>query len=218
MLFDFDGPVCDVFAEHPAHDIALSLAGLISRDNAALGAKAQSVTDPMEVLRISQQCGDHTLSAVEEALTEEEVRAVRLVEGPVQGARLSLESAHSSGRKVAIVSNNSVECVTEFLALHDLQGLVHEVIGRPYRRPDLMKPAPHSINLAAESLRSDRRKSVLIGDSVTDIEAAHSAEALAVGFANAPQKVAAMREAHADAVVTDMAAVGHALAATSWRP
>ncbi|MEU6217202.1 HAD hydrolase-like protein [Streptomyces sp. NPDC047022] len=51
----------------------------------------------------------------------------------------------------------------------------------------------------------------LIGDSVTDVEAAKATGGRSIGFANKPGKERALGDAGADAVVTSMATVAEAL-------
>ncbi|GAA5615874.1 HAD family hydrolase [Streptomyces platensis] len=211
VLFDFDGPICDVFAGRPATGVARELAEVVAGHDPTLGGKAHGVDDPMEILRLSMQGGELVIRAIEEALTKAEVSAVKVAGPPIPGAVAALEAAHSSGRRVAVVSNNSTACVQAFLMLHGLRHLVHEVVGRAAYRPDLMKPEPHSLLLTAVQLRISPNHCTLIGDSVTDVEAARAAGAMSIGFANKQHKELALAEAGADVVVTDMARVAVAL-------
>ncbi|WAP56337.1 HAD family hydrolase [Streptomyces sp. S465] len=214
VLFDFDGPICDVFAGLPAPGVARDLSEIVDRYDAHLGGKARGTDDPMEILRLAPHGGESVIRDIEDALTAAEVAAVKVAGAPVAGAVAALSAARESGRKVAVVSNNSAGCVREFLAQHDLTHLVHEVVGRAAYRPDLMKPAPYSLMLAAERLSMAPQDCTLIGDSVTDIEAARAAEATSIGFANKPHKGLTLAEAGADAVVTDMTTVADALASS----
>ncbi|MFF9078904.1 HAD hydrolase-like protein [Streptomyces rubiginosohelvolus] len=61
-------------------------------------------------------------------------------------------------------------------------------------------------------LGSTPERTVLIGDSVSDIEAARAAAATSIGFANKPAKEATLDQAGADAIVLDMSVVARALA------
>ncbi|WP_098017304.1 HAD family hydrolase [Streptomyces sp. b62] len=211
VLFDFDGPVCDVFAGHPAPGVARELAAILAQIDTTTGERALETDDPMEVLRLAPRAGENAVRRVEEALTAAEVLAVKAAGTPVTGAVDSLRAAHASGRKVAIVSNNSTACVREFLRLHTLDRFVHQVIGRYPNRPDLMKPSPFSLERAAKGLGVKASTCTLIGDSTTDIEAAARAGSMAIGFANKPGKEQSLVAAGARSVVTTMTAVAEAL-------
>ncbi|MFJ6792224.1 HAD family hydrolase [Streptomyces angustmyceticus] len=211
ILFDFDGPICEVFAGRPAPGVARELSEVVARHDATLGGKARGVDDPMEILRLSTQGGELVIRAVEESLTKAEVSAVKVAGPPIPGAVAALEAAHSSGRRVAVVSNNSTACVRAFLMLHGLRHLVHEVIGRAAYWPDLMKPDPYSLLLAAARLHIRPDHCTLIGDSVTDVEAARAAGSASIGFANKQHKRLALAEVGADVVVYDMTTVANAL-------
>ncbi|MEU7601486.1 HAD family hydrolase [Streptomyces sp. NPDC040724] len=202
ILFDFDGPVCDVFRGLPASGVANELADLLSTLAPALEIPARATDDPMEVHRLSQNGGSMALAAVEAALTAAEIRAVKVAGEPTEGAIQALQAAHNTGRHVAIVSNNSSECVRKYLAHHGVVGVVDEIVGRPPLRPDLMKPSPHPLLTAASAFGVAPGLTVLVGDSVTDVEAAHAAGARSIGYANKPPKQTAL--AGADAVVLRM--------------
>ncbi|MFF5938707.1 HAD family hydrolase [Streptomyces sp. NPDC012508] len=51
----------------------------------------------------------------------------------------------------------------------------------------------------------------LIGDSPTDIQAAHAAGTTVIGYANKPDKAGLFAEAQADAITDDMQAMADAL-------
>ncbi|MFE4205931.1 HAD family hydrolase [Streptomyces goshikiensis] len=211
VLFDFDGPICDVFRGLPAPGVAQELAELVTQRAPHLGERAQATDDPMEVHRISREGGTGLLRAVEDALTAAEIRAVKVAGPPVEGAVRALWAAQSAKRQIAVVSNNSADCVIEFLAINGLADVVAEIIGRPTLRPDLMKPAPYLLLTAANALGVDVTKTVLVGDSVTDVEAARAAGAQSIGFANKLAKRATLVHAGANAVVWDMHAVADGL-------
>ncbi|MFD7673324.1 HAD family hydrolase [Streptomyces anulatus] len=215
VLFDFDGPICDVFAGKPAPDIARHLAATLATFDRSLEDKAYGTDDPMEILRLAPQAGERALQTIEDELSKAEVSAVRSAGLPVSGAVAALKAARTSGRKVAIVSNNSTACVHEFLLLHELQYLVDAVVGRAPCRPEAMKPAPDSLMHASSDLAVPLRDCTLIGDSVTDIEAARATGGRSIGFANKKGKERSLAAAGADAVVTTMVAVANALVKAS---
>ncbi|MFF2567832.1 HAD family hydrolase [Streptomyces sp. NPDC058084] len=211
VFFDFDGPVCDVFAGLPAPEVAKQLIGLLAAKDVTAGARASKTDDPIEVLRIAHDSGAEVGQEVEQALITAELKAVAVAGPPTAGAREALQLANSSGRAVAVVSNNSAECVQRFLERHGLEGYVARVVGRPTGQPHLMKPNPFPLITAAEQMHMDVSNCTLIGDSLTDIQAAHAAGATVIAFANKPHKAELFAEARADAITDDMQAIADAL-------
>lgn len=211
ILFDFDGPVCDVFAGLPAPQVACELAKLVISQKPELQQEVEATDDPMVVLVLAYAASHALGLEVEQALADAEMTAVDAAGGPTPGAAAAFNWARSHGRRVAVVSNNSAACVRAFLARHRLGGYVAEVVGRPLGRPELMKPDPYSVRRAARLLGVAGADCVLIGDSVTDVEAAHAAGAGAVGYANRPGKRAALVAAGTDAVVDRMDEIARAL-------
>ncbi|MFC8292457.1 HAD family hydrolase [Streptomyces sp. NPDC057242] len=213
VLFDFDGPVCDVFAGLPAPEVARELTALLSARDEAAGAKASQTDDPIEVLRIAHDADTELGQQIEQALTAAEVRAVAVAGQPIPGAAEALQATRAAGRGVAVVSNNSAECVRAFLELHGLEEYVTEIVGRPSEQPHLMKPNPFPLITAAERMHIDVTSCTLIGDSLTDIQAAHAAGATVIGYANKPHKADLFNEAQADVVTEHMQDIAEALAA-----
>ncbi|MEV5775653.1 HAD family hydrolase [Streptomyces antimycoticus] len=211
VLFDFDGPLCDVFAGLPAPQVAHDLMRQVVARDPSLGAKLADTEDPMEVLRVTYEFNPELGLQVERALTAAEIEAVAVAGEPTTGAVEALEAAQATGRKVAVVSNNSADCVRVFLNRHSMNDRVDEVVGRAANRPDLMKPHPHSLLRAAELLKVGPSECVLIGDSLTDIQAAHVARSTAIGYANKAHKREAFAKAGAEAVIEHMEAIADAM-------
>ena len=67
-----------------------------------------------------------------------------------------------------------------------------------------MKPNPDVIERALGELGARPTSSLLIGDSVADIEAARQAVVPVVGYATRPARVQVLRQAGADAVIESM--------------
>ncbi|MFD7080857.1 HAD family hydrolase [Streptomyces sp. NPDC059918] len=211
VLFDFDGPMCNVFAGLPAPRVAEQLTALLSARDPAAGAKAAETDDPIEVLRIAQEADAGIGQEVERALTKAEVEAVAVAGPPTPGAVEALRAARSSGRIVLVVSNNSAECIEHFVEAHGLGGYVMGIVGRSSGQPHLMKPNPHPLITAADLTSIPVTVCTLIGDSLTDIQAAQAAGMTVIGYANKPHKAALFADAGADAVTDDMQAIADAL-------
>lgn len=168
-------------------------------------------SDPLEILRWSATLDDLPVTrAVEDGLRDAEVHAVRTA-APTPGSAEVLVAGRESGKRISIVSNNSVPAIAEYLRIHELAGYVDTIVGREPYHPDLMKPNPRSLLIALGELGMTPSASVFIGDSLTDIAAAHTVGVPVVGLANAAEKEAAFAEAGADVVVTSMTAVAAGL-------
>ena len=205
LLFDFDGPLCDVFAGMPAPGVARRLERLAGR--------SFPTDDPLAVLRgCYHECSPEIAVRVEDELVQAEVGAVDLARAEPGGID-SLRAAHAADMPAAVVTNNAGEAASRFLHAHGLVGLVVAVVGRALRRPDRMKPDPWSLLAAADALGVEPARTVLIGDSTTDIEAGHAAGVPCIGYANKPGKRVAFEQLGAAVVIDDMGELAAALRA-----
>lgn len=211
ILLDFDGPICDIFAGYSAPAIAAELVDELRRRVVTVPHELASETDPLQVLRWA---GAHArrpdVERVEDALCAAELRAVASSR-PTPYAREVIVAARQAGLPVAIVSNNSAGAVAAYLAHHRLLTYVSPIIGRAYADPAQMKPNPEPVNRAVFALGAKPDDCLLVGDSLTDIEAARAAGVPVIGYANKPSKVSRFAKAGADAVVTTMSAIASAL-------
>jgi len=146
-------------------------------------------------------CGPDLTRHVDDALRDLEARAVT-VAAPTPFAHKVITTARAAGLAVAVVSNNSAPAISAYLSMHGLAEHVFPVVGRAHGQPDRMKPNPAPILDAVHALGVKAADSVLIGDSLSDIEGARAAGVKVVGYANRPHKVAAFQ--HADAVIETM--------------
>lgn len=216
VLFDFDGPICSLFAGKPAVGVAAALRSFLPTDAEAWPSHLDP-GDPLDVLRRAAQFGPDFAARVEHALRDAEVDAATVAE-PTAGGHDSLRACVASGRLCAVVTNNSPEAATAYLARYDLLAVAASVQGRAPADPERMKPSPDVVLRALADLGVDAGDAVVIGDSVTDVDAAHAVGVRCIGYANRPHKLRSL--AHADALVVDMARVAEHLASDvpSFRP
>jgi phosphoglycolate phosphatase len=147
---------------------------------------------------------------IELALQASEIRAVASAK-PTPGAELVLQACAATGRQAAIVSNNTASAITAYLDQHGLSPLISGVFGRDPDDVSLMKPDTHLLELALRRLRAERSTTAFVGDTVTDMQAGQAALVWTVGFANKPGKWAALGQAGADSLTTDMLELAEAL-------
>jgi len=215
ILFDFDGPVCSVFAGSPPHEVAAGLIRIL-RDHQQPDETLRDfhTNDPLEVLRYSERFGPAVVGLIEDALIAAELHAIRAAT-PTPGGAQSIRNCVDSGRLAAIVTNNSAEAVDDYIASHGLLQLVHVIVGRHHGRPDLMKPSGEPLKRALEALAVDASVAVFVGDSPSDIVAGRAAGTVCVGLANKPAKW--RRLSGADSVIGDMAVLADQLDASPAR-
>jgi phosphoglycolate phosphatase len=212
LLLDFDGPVCSIFAGLPAPTVADQLRKRFTADQ--LSDTAKNTTDPIEVFIQAAEVDPELAARVEAEMTDLEVAAVATAK-PTPYVHEVLAGCRESRRTVAVVSNNSAQAVNAYLDRHGLSDGVGLVVARTSHDPAQLKPSPHLLEIAVQKLAADPAATALVGDSLTDIEAAHRAGIGSIGYANKPGKREAMTELHAGAVIGSMSDLALSLRAHS---
>ena len=116
-----------------------------------------------------------------------------------------MTACQNSGRSVAVVSNNSSRAVHTYLARHGLDHRINLVVARTNHDPALLKPSPHLITQAAHALNAEPGECTLVGDSVTDVQAARLASVQSIGYANKPGRRERLIAAGAGAIINSLA-------------
>lgn len=203
VLLDFDGPVTPLMPApanmHAADDARQAL----TTRGTTLPGEIAATSDHLAVIRWTGKHASEALAAVEDACTAAEIDSARTCT-PTPGAHALLAALHATGTPVVIVSNNAAEPIRVYLERHHLTAYVRDVVGRPFLRPDLMKPEPHTVHRALTIAGADASNTVLIGDSVSDIEVARAAGVRSIGYAKTEQRGAELRAAGADAVISSI--------------
>ena len=212
LLLDFDGPICSIFAGLPAPSVAARLRELLVSNGKPLPETVAGEDDPIEVLRFTSGLDLDTAGRVEAALRDAE-RAATETATPTPGAREVVLACQQTGRRAAIISNNSQAAVNIYLRAHDLAQHIDVVVGRTNPDPRLLKPHPHLVLRALDALGSDPAMSSFVGDSTSDVQSAKAAGTHSVGYANKPGKMERLHRAGADVIVTTMAELHEALLA-----
>jgi HAD superfamily hydrolase (TIGR01509 family) len=204
VLLDFDGPICKLFAEVRSADVAADLRRYLEQRGAPF--LDDGIDDPLAVLRMSAVADADILADLHAQLMHAEIRAASTAI-PSPAADAVIGGIARSGRKVAVVSNNSAQAVRAYLTMNQLEGYVSAIAARTSSDPTLMKPNPHLLEAALFDLDVPAAAAVFIGDSVTDVEAAIAAGVAPIGYANKPGKSERLIAAGAVAVVDSMTAV-----------
>jgi len=180
VLFDLDGTLLDTVA-----DIALAL----NRMMVEYGCKALAEVDvrrmigrgsPILIERAAASQGRIIDATTQAAMTERFFHYYGELEEsnedsarPYAGAAESLRTLHDAGLRTAVVTNKQHRFAGALLSRLGLAHWVDAVVGGDTcaRR----KPDPQPLLFACESLRVPPSASLMVGDSVNDVQAARAA-------------------------------------------
>jgi HAD superfamily hydrolase (TIGR01549 family) len=183
LFFDFDGPICSIFAKYAAPRIADELRTLLNDIGVPISGIMRSTDDPLEVVRQTGTLGNQQWTTqIANALRDAETQAAATAE-PTAGFKEVLAAADLTDRRCSVVSNNSVQAITMYLRLHGLEGRFVAVVGRYDGMPtNRLKPNPHLLSLALAKSSANPDTTVMIGDSVTDVKAANELGMTSIGY------------------------------------
>jgi phosphoglycolate phosphatase-like HAD superfamily hydrolase len=204
VLLDFDGPVTPLMPAPANMHAADAARQAITAHGVTLPDDIAATSDHLAVIRWTGTHASEALADVENACTAAEIDSARTC-APTPGAHALLAALHAAGTPVVIVSNNAAEPIRVYLERHGLTSYVRAGVGRPYLRPDLMKPHPHTVQQALAITETSAESTVLIGDSVSDIAVARATHVRSIGYAKTRQRRAELREVGADALTESMA-------------
>lgn len=210
VLLDFDGPICSVFAGTPAPTVASRLTTILLSAGVTPPAEITETDDPFDVLRYATTHAPDLAADIEAAFRAEELTAIASA-APTPGATETIHACHDTGRPVAIVSNNSEPAIRAYLTTHALTDQISCISTRTHTDITRLKPHPHLLRRAIHCLDADPAKCVLVGDSTTDIQAAHVADIAAIGYANQATKTQQLADIGAEAIITHMTTLANVL-------
>jgi phosphoglycolate phosphatase-like HAD superfamily hydrolase len=207
VLWDFDGPICRLFAGHSAERVANELVEWLEiRGLRGLLTEAERDSlDPHDVLRAvdRRHPGSDLVTELEERLTQEELRATSSAM-PTPYADPLIRTWSAVGVRLAVATNNSPKVVRRYLASRDLIScFAPHVYGRTQdlRR---LKPDPHTLNNALRAMGAAPESALMIGDAPTDCEASLQAGVPFLGYARNDRKAKLLRESGAGLVVASL--------------
>jgi HAD superfamily hydrolase (TIGR01509 family) len=224
VLFDFDGPLAHLFAGHPAPQVAAVLRERVASWEAPgrppgdpagdpAGIRLTSPTDPFQVLADvarayrGRPAYDYRVAELDKLLGEHEAIAAGSAQ-PTAHARDLVRALVNQGRVLSVTTNNTAAAVSGYL---EAQGLADcfgaRVHGRRHARPELMKPHPSCLREAMRRTGATADSCLMVGDSVSDFEAARAVGVPFLGFARTARKRGLLADAGAAHVVAGLAPV-----------
>ncbi|GLW49789.1 hydrolase [Streptomyces sp. NBRC 14336] len=207
VLWDFDGPVCRLFAGRRARDIATDLVewlegrglrGLLTPDE-------RKSPDPHVVLRAvdRRHPGSDLVAELEERLTKEELRASASAM-PTPYADPLIRTWTAVGSRLAVATNNSPKVVRTYLASRGLTTCFAPHIYGRTQQLNHLKPHPHCLIRALNAMGSAPEAALMIGDTPSDYLAARAAGVPFLGYARNEYKERLLRDAGATDLVSSL--------------
>ncbi|MFC8074574.1 HAD family hydrolase [Streptomyces sp. NPDC057307] len=210
VLFDFDGPVCRLFAGYPADGVAADLVdwlrrqgreGLLTEEEARSG-------DPHAVLRAVALTapGSGFLAELEAELTRHELLATETAEATPAADEL-IRGLRARDFALAITTNNSASVVERYLTARGLADRFGQHIHGRTRDLLRLKPDPDCLLRALDSTGVVAERALMIGDTSADCIAARKAGVAFVGYARNERKRQLLLSAGATTIVSSMGQV-----------
>lgn len=210
VLFDFDGPVCRLFAGHSAERVARDLVEWLELQGmrGLLTPEERVHPDPMVVLHAVNRRRPQSdlVTELEARFTQQELKAVASA-WPTAYADPVIRTWSAVGARLAITTNNSPLTASRYL---ESRGLTDCFAPNVYgRTEDLhhLKPDPHCLNRALNALGAAPSAALMIGDASSDLRAAQRAGVPFLGYARNERKEKMLRDAGAEHVVTSLETV-----------
>ncbi|MFI7246295.1 HAD family hydrolase [Streptomyces qinglanensis] len=207
VIFDFDGPLCHLFARRTAASVADTLrAAYVDGPGGGPAPGWPETSDPLRLLTAAFDDGallpPERAQRMEQSLSSEEVAAAA-VAFPTGYADTLVRTLHATGRTVAVATDNSADAVRRYLAGRNLlEPFGERLCGRLCNGTGLrLKPDPDCVLRALESTGADAAATTMIGDSPQDVAAARAAGVGFVGYARNERKARELRTAGAAWVV-----------------
>lgn len=207
MLFDFDGPICRLFAGHSAERVAVEQVRWLEERglHGLLTEEERAEPDPHAVLRAvdRRRPGSDLVVELEERLTQQELTAVASA-WPTQYADPLIRTWYAVGAHLAVTTNNSPVVASRYLATRGLTTcFAPHVYGRT-QDLHLLKPHPYCVQRALGALGATPEASLMIGDTPSDFGAATAAGIAFLGYARNERTAKVLREAGAEVVVSSL--------------
>lgn len=210
VLFDFDGPICRLFAGYSARNIAQEMVGWLARQGlqGLLTEQERAHPDPQFVLRTldERQPDSDLVDALKDMLTREELKAVPSA-WPTPYADPVIRTWDARGARLAVTTNNAADTVHRYLQSRELVDCFAPHIYGRTQELHQQKPDPYHLNRALRAMGSDSKSALMIGDTADDLEAARRAGVPFLGYGSTDRKEKLLREAGAQTVVRSLDSV-----------
>ncbi|MFE9924453.1 HAD family hydrolase [Streptomyces sp. NPDC005774] len=207
VLWDFDGPICRLFAGHSAERVATDLVEWLEGRglHGLLTEPERESLDPHAVLRAvdRRHPGSDLVAELEARLTQEEMLAASSAR-PTAYADPLIRTWTAVGSRPAIATNNSPHVARKYLADRGLLGCFAPHIYGRTQQLSRLKPDPHCINRALNAMGAAPDSALMIGDTPSDFHAAEAAGVPFLGYARNEEKEKILQAAGATVILSSL--------------
>lgn len=224
VLFDFDGPLCDLFAARRRWGRRVTVRITrrlvrVLRTHGHAPPRTRHRHDPHELYRAALDAlrpvgtpGAGLAAALRACLDAAETAAAAETAVPTPGAADLVLHLRRHGVALGIASNNCEPAIRTHLERVDLIGCFEKAVrGRPDDHT-LMKPHPYVVLRAMEDLGAPEAACLMIGDSPADVAAARTAGIRVCAYGRTPRRRRRLLRAGADFAVGSLSALRQAMA------
>lgn len=187
IILDFDGTVCRLFYNYNLNSIKAKLMNLLNKYKIEFTMQ-NDVFDAFEIIynsNLGRQKKNYLLKKANNLIERAEIDAINTGK-EVKGFSNYLKWIDKKNY-LAIVTNNSEECVKEFFKKY-YGKIDYVVIGRNCYRPDLLKPHPYMLDKMCKILHLTKNDIVFVGDSARDYKCAREFGCDFIGMAPTQKK------------------------------
>jgi beta-phosphoglucomutase-like phosphatase (HAD superfamily) len=200
LLFDFDGPICDLAGAMPA-DTADRLRGFALDHGVQVPGDSD---DPSDIIALAAGHDPGLAGLLDAMLASFELAAVNhaTVPGYVHEA---LAACRDSGRTSAVIGPQSPKAVRDYLERHGLYDQTGCVVTPGSHPPGHLMTLDHVVESALSALEATPTECALITASSHGIETAFAVGAQPIGYARTPADRERLADAGATCIVPSLA-------------
>ncbi len=203
LIFDFDGPICDLTAAMPA-DIPGQLRTVASAETPSLPEAIAAISDPVEIIAQAVAISPSLAARLDAQLTSIEVGAARAAR-PAAYVHEALAACRDSGRTPAVISRHSGQAVSSYLDIHGLADQARDVAAIVTFPPGHLQTMPHLLEDVIHALGAMPADCALITATETGIDTACGIGAHAIGYATTPAIAERLTAAGAGTTIPSLA-------------
>ena len=204
LIFEFDGPICDLSAAMPG-DTTRRLREILDGACEALPSQTCSTDSPVGILAAA--AGSPGVAArIDDQITGIEATAAATA-APAGYIYKALAACRDSGRITAVIASTSTstQIVTGYHARHGLDDQVRQVTALDGHPPGHLQTVLHLLEDSIRALGVTPADCALITASDSGIQTGRDAGVPTVGYAATPDASKRLAEAGADSLLTSLA-------------